>query len=143
MYCKILKLTNGETIIGCTENDCSDLTDGVVEVMNPVLVSSIRIPVDETMIVESFVLQTWMRMADSCVVKVPVRNVVAVANVVEKAAQQYMQYISDQDVNKVPENEFQNYLERYSEESTYDYAIEEDGEEEDHETSKPNRTIFH
>ena len=142
MYCKIIKLTNGETIIGCTENDCSDLNEGVVELTNPVLVSSIKIPVDEKMIIESFVLQTWMRMADSHIVKVPVRSVVAVANVVEKAAQQYMQYVSEQDVNRLPENDFTEYLER-SEQNEYGYEFDEETEEDEYDEHKTNGPILH
>lgn len=142
MYCKLIKLTNGDTIIGATENDCSNLNEGVLEMINPVLVSTIRIPVDNKMVVESYVLQTWIKIAESNKVRIPVSSVVAVANVVENAERQYNEYVSDIDSTRVSEEEFNEIIERETGDQYYDYANEEDEESEENDY-KPRRPIFH
>lgn len=130
MYCKILKLTNGETIMGYTEDNCDNLTEGVLKVVDPVLISSVRIPVNRV-IVESYVMQAWLRMAESNVVNIPVRNIIATAGVVEKAEEQYKHFLLEADGNKLTEEEYQELVGNSSREEFLDYADEENEDDED------------
>lgn len=137
MYCKLLKLSNGETILGYTNNSCNDLDTGFVEVQNPVLVSSVRVPMNQ-MVVETFVMQTWIKMTSSHFVKIPARNVVVAVDVEERAEFQYKQYLSEVEKNKLTDSEMQQImsdLENHEEEEFFD--LTEDEEDDGRNTDGP------
>ena len=97
MYCKFLKLTSGENLIVSTEDECTDLVDKkYIEVSEPVEIHSMKMPYAGG-IIESYIMQPWLKMSAKEVLRIPARNVVIVTNVLEKAETQYKQFIIEYD----------------------------------------------
>lgn len=95
MYCKYLKLTNGDNIMVTTEDSCNDLkTKDHINVMDPVLIDSVRFPRGR-MIVETYIMQPWLKMSKAGVVKIPVHSIVVATDVQESAAEQYKRYLQE------------------------------------------------
>ena len=97
MYCKFLKLTSGENLIVSTEDECMDLVDKkYIEVSEPVEIHSMKMPYAGG-VIESYMMQPWLKMSAKEVLRIPARNVVIVTNVLEKAETQYKQFIIEYD----------------------------------------------
>ncbi len=93
MYCKFLKLTSGENLIVSTEDECSDLVNKkYIEVSQPVEIHSMRMPCNGG-VVESYMMQPWLKMSAKEVLRIPAHNVIIATNVLEKAEFQYKQFI--------------------------------------------------
>ena len=93
MYCKFLKLTSGENLIVSTEDECIDLADKkYIEVSEPVEIHSMKMPYAGG-VIESYMMQPWLKMSAKEVLKIPARNVVIATNVLERAETQYKQFI--------------------------------------------------
>ena len=93
MYCKFLKLTSGENLIVSTEDECMDLADKkYIEVSEPVEIHSMKMPYAGG-VIESYMMQPWLKMSAKEVLRIPARNVVVVTNVLERAENQYKQFI--------------------------------------------------
>ena len=93
MYCKFLKLTSGENLIVSTEDECKDLADKkYIEVSEPVEIHSMKMPYAGG-VIESYMMQPWLKMSAKEVLRIPARNVVIVTNVLERAETQYKQFI--------------------------------------------------
>ena len=93
MYCKFLKLTSGENLIVSTEDECIDLADKkYIEVSEPVEIHSMKMPYAGG-VIESYMMQPWLKMSAKEVLKIPARNVVIATNVQERAETQYKQFI--------------------------------------------------
>ena len=100
MYCKFLKLTNGENIIVSTDDNCETFVNKeFIDIVDPVLISSFRFP-KGNMVVESFVMQPWIKMAKKDVMRLPVNNIVVATDVQEMAVNQYKTFV-DESVNEV------------------------------------------
>ena len=97
MYCKFLKLTSGENLIVTTEDECMDLADKkYIEVSEPVEIHSMKMPYAGG-VIESYMMQPWLKMSAKEVLRIPARNVVIVTNVLERAEAQYKQFIIEYD----------------------------------------------
>ena len=97
MYCKFLKLTSGENLIVSTEDACIDLADKkFIEVSEPVEIHSMKMPYAGG-VIESYMMQPWLKMSAKEVLRIPARNVVIVTNVLERAEAQYKQFIIEYD----------------------------------------------
>jgi hypothetical protein len=97
MYCKFLKLTSGENLIVSTEDECMDLADKkYIEVSEPVEIHSMKMPYAGG-VIESYMMQPWLKMSAKEVLRIPARNVVIVTNVLERAEAQYKQFIIEYD----------------------------------------------
>jgi len=92
MQCKYLKLTSGESIIALTNDIPEEGSKSFLEVIDPVLINSVAVPLDN-MIVETYVMQPWIKMAKTNTVKIYINNIVATMDVSEKAESQYKSYI--------------------------------------------------
>lgn len=93
MYCKFLKLTSGENLIVSTEDECVDLADKkYIEVTEPVEIHSMKMPYAGG-VIESYIMQPWLKMSAKEVLRIPAHNVVIATNVLEKAETQYKQFI--------------------------------------------------
>ena len=93
MYCKFLKLTSGENLIVSTEDECVDLADKkYIEVTEPVEIHSMNMPYAGG-VIESYIMQPWLKMSAKEVLRIPAHNVVIATNVLEKAETQYKQFI--------------------------------------------------
>ena len=93
MYCKFLKLTSGENLIVTTEDECMDLVDKkYIEVTEPVEIHSMKMPYAGG-VIESYIMQPWLKMSAKEVLRIPAHNVVIATNVLERAETQYKQFI--------------------------------------------------
>lgn len=131
MYCKLLKLTNGENIIVTTDDNCETFKDKeFIDAVDPVEVSSFRIPQGQ-LLVESYVLKPWMRMAASDLVRIPTRNIIVAVDLQENARLQYEEYLNtvsqetfelQEEVQMTEEEQFEDFL---------DQVLNNDEEDED------------
>ena len=97
MYCKFLKLTSGESLIVSTEDECLELADKkYIEVSEPVEIHSMKMPYGGG-IIESYIMQPWLKMAKKEVLRIPARNIIVATNVLEKAESQYKEFILEYD----------------------------------------------
>lgn len=97
MYCKFLKLTSGENLIVSTEDACEELVDKkYIEVSEPVEIHSMKMPYAGG-VIESYIMQPWLKMSAKEVLRIPARNIVIATNVQEKAETQYKQFILEYD----------------------------------------------
>jgi len=97
MFCKFLKLTSGENLIVSTEDECDELVDKkYIEVSEPVLIHSMKMPYAGG-IIESYIMQPWLKMSTKDVLKIPARNIIIATNLLEKAEFQYKQFILEYD----------------------------------------------
>lgn len=94
MFCKLLKLSNGENLIVTTDDACDTfLGKEFIDVIDPVQVGTVRVP-RGNMIIESYVLQPWIRMAKANQVKIPVHSIIAAVDLHEQAKEQYEDFVN-------------------------------------------------
>ena len=146
MYYKFLKLTNGDDLIVTTENEYGNWNSGLfMEVSDPVAIHSVRMPYRD-MIVESFIMQPWIKMAKDEVVRIPVNNIIVATNVVEKAEVQYKEFIQNY---KVVEEEIEQQVDQGDQPSDEEVLekfyniIHNDSEEDEHEEPITRPTFLH
>ena len=136
MHCKFLKLTNGEDIIVQTDDTCESLNKKeFISVIDPVLIASMRIP-RGPMVIETYIMQPWIKMAKADVVQIPTKNIVVAVDVHEMAEKQYLQYVEESNNRKVLEEatEDETEEEELTEEEAFDQLMQtmrEDSDEED------------
>ena len=136
MHCKFLKLTNGEDIIVQTDDTCESLNKKeFISVIDPVLIASMRIP-RGPMVIETYIMQPWIKMAKADVVQIPTKNIVVAVDVHEMAEKQYLQYIEESNSRNVLEEatEDETEEEELTEEEAFDQLMQsmrEDSDEED------------
>ena len=129
MYCKFLKLTSGENLIVSTEDECMDLADKkYIEVSEPVEIHSMKMPYAGG-IIESYIMQPWLKMSAKEVLRIPARNVVIVTNVLEKAETQYKQFIIEYDsLEMATEEDIEQALSGDDDRSEIEISEEEDND---------------
>ena len=121
MYCKLLKLTNGENIIVTTDDNCETFKDKeFIDVVDPVEIATLRIPQGQTL-VESYIFRPWMRLAASDLMRIPTRNIIVAADLHENARVQYEEYLNttseetldlQQEVQLTEEEQFEDFLDQ-------------------------------
>lgn len=128
MHCKLLKLTNGEDIIVMTDDSCTSLNDKeYISVIDAVLLNIIKYKTGAFM-VESFVMEPWIRIAKEDVINIPTKSIVVAADIKDDAIQYYQKFIIDQknksstirdmpSMEEMLEHEFSETLELQEEES--------------------------
>ena len=95
MQCKFIKLSNGDDLIVTTDDGSTSLTDReYLDVVDPVLINTLRFPRGSN-IIETYVMQPWIKMAKSDTVHIPTKNIVVMVDLHESAEQQYKMYIMD------------------------------------------------
>ena len=129
MYCKFLKLTSGENLIVSTEDECMDLADRkYIEVSEPVEIHSMKMPYAGG-VIESYIMQPWLKMSAKEVLRIPARNVVIVTNVLEKAESQYKQFIIEYDsLEMATEEDIEQALSGDDDSSDNEISEEEDND---------------
>ena len=141
MHCKILKLTNGEDIMAMTNGDWSAGELDFIEVVDPVSIVSVRMPYKGTL-VESYIMQPWLKMAKDEPVKIRIRNIITVTNVVEKAEAQYKFFIEK--YNSTPDQGFADGDMPTEEDVLDEYFNDMDSLEDDDDDASPDTTrIYH
>lgn len=137
MYCKYLKLTNGENIIVSTDDNCETFADKeFIDIVDPVLISSYRFP-RGSMVVESFIMQPWIKMAVKDVMRIPVKNIVVATDVQEMAVSQYKTFV-EESVNEVT-----NELTEEDIEETLNEFLSDAGDGEEDEEDGPRDYTLH
>jgi len=135
MHCKFLKLTNGEDIIVQTDDICDTFKDKeFINIIDPVLIASMRIP-RGAVIIESYIMQPWIKMAKSDVVQLPTKNIIVAVDIHKEAEEQYLKYVEESNSQELDSaNEIQFEEEEETENVTledYINSLGDDTEEED------------
>lgn len=95
MFCKYLKLTNGENIIVSTESNCVNFKENrTIPVSDPVLVSSLKINRGPYLI-ETYGLQPWIKLTDQAIIDIPTENIIVAVDVQPSVEEQYRKFLSD------------------------------------------------
>jgi hypothetical protein len=95
MHCKFLKLTNGEDIIVSTDDECMSFKGKeFIDVFDPVQISTMRFPRGNKL-VETYILQPWIKMCVPDIVKIPTHSIVVAVDVNSSALEQYKQYVEE------------------------------------------------
>lgn len=135
MQYKFLKLTNGEDIIAMVSDEfMAATTASHVQIQDPVLISSARFPRGE-MIVETYLMQPWIKLSRSNVVVIPSVSIIAAVDITDSAIEQYNDFL---DMQLGEEEVARSNLEAMSSEDIFRdlleavaYRDESDEEEED------------
>ena len=89
MHYKFFKLINGEDIIAVTDDPCETFEDKeFIDIVDPVLICAYRIP-REKGIMETYIMQTWIKMAVQDVISLPVSSILIAVDVQPKVIEQY------------------------------------------------------
>ena len=141
MHCKFLKLTNGDDIIVQTDDTCESLNSKeFINVVDPVLIASIRIP-RGPLVLETYTMQPWIKMAKADVVQIPTRSIVVAVDVHDMAEKQYLQYVEESNsrnlLTETAEEETEQ--EEMTEEEAFDEFMQmlHDSDEEDDGNPRP------
>jgi hypothetical protein len=93
MQCKFLKLTNGDDIIAMVNDEyISTTTASHIQIQDPVMVSSARFP-RGNMIVETYLMQPWIKLSRSNIMVIPTSTIVAAVDITDSAIEQYNQFL--------------------------------------------------
>lgn len=146
MYCKFIKLTNGEDIIVQTDDLCDTFKNKeFISVVDPVLISSMR-RAHGNMIVESYIMQPWIKMGKVDLVQLPTKNIIVAVDIHEIAEKQYMEFIEENNIRNTAKGDT-NFVDE-SDDETFESLMEtldnnSDEEEEDEHASKRSGRTFH
>ena len=95
MYCKYLKLVNGDNIIVTTEDECKSFKNKeFLECYNPVQVVVVKFP-RGNYVVESHMFQPWIKMIASNTIQIPISSVIVVVDIEEEIVKQYTKFIEN------------------------------------------------
>jgi hypothetical protein len=122
-------------IVGTVESET--VNQDTVKIVNPVLVYSVRTPVGQ-IIMETFIMQTWLKLAKGTAFELSTRNILVTADITEQTETQYRNYIDEIQNETTLDNIIPEYFDGMQEDEQ-DELMEED---EDHE-HKPVRTTYH
>jgi len=101
-YCKFVKLVNGDEIIVTTDNNCNDYkNDRYLSVIDPVEVRSMQM-VRGPHIVETHIMQPWIRMAKDDIVQIPTDNILVIVDVRDDIVDQYTKFLNQQQDSNEP-----------------------------------------
>lgn len=141
MFCKFIKLTNGENIIAYTEDSCETFKDKeFLEVHNPILVGLVRFP-RNGIIMESHMFMPWIAASSSESVKIPISSILVTTDVRDNIAKQYDTFINKVIIEDAEEDE--EGIELSDEEDVEDFfsMFTEESETEEDDNSSNRRTI--
>jgi hypothetical protein len=129
---KLLKLVTGEDIICTTDKDFEIIkTSNSIQIIDPVIVKSIRYSRGNS-IVESYVLQPWLRFAMESVYTIFTNSIVSVVDLDKKIIDLYTEFIKNEkntelsDKNEQSmESKVKEFLENLNSIAENDHAEEE------------------
>lgn len=97
---KLLKLSNGESIVCCTDDDCQNLRSKVsIHICDPVLVTPFRMPKGMT-IAETFIMTPWISISDESVFEVPTEQIIIAVDIKENFKENYKSFIESSNVTE-------------------------------------------
>ena len=143
MFCKYLKLINGENLIVTTDDDCKTFKGKeFLNCVDPVQVGTIKFPRD-SMVIESYVLQPWIKMSVDDVVQIPVRSIVVAVDVQDMAFKQYKKFVEEYANLDTELQEALDYEDQQDFEDFIDSVLGSDNEEEDDDRTGRADRILH
>jgi hypothetical protein len=93
LYYKMLKLTNGDTVICKTDDSCINLYDrSFINIVDPVKLNLLRIP-KESSIVETYILIHWISFIESDILEIPTSHILVTANPRKELIHNYNEFI--------------------------------------------------
>lgn len=99
MFCKFVKLTNGEDIIVSTDDPCLTFKEKeFIDVVDPVALGTVRLP-RPTGIIERFVMYPWLKLSKPDVVRLPVKSILLVTDLETEAQKQYLDFVQGRTPN--------------------------------------------
>jgi len=140
MFCKYLKLTNGDNIIVTTDNDCKNFKQQkTIPVCDPVLLKNIQMS-QGPFLLETFTMQPWIKVAKNDIIDIPTESILVVVDLHESAVDQYKSFVletsnTDPKVEEVTDEEYQNMFDSFEEQE------EDDGVESVRRAYKLRKTI--
>ena len=142
MFCKYLKLINGENLIVTTDDDCKTFKGKeFLNCVDPVQVGTIKFP-RGSMVIESYVLQPWIKMSVDDVVQIPVKSIVVAVDVQDMAFKQYKKFVEEYANLDTELQEALDYEDQQDFEYFIDSVLGSDNEEEDDDrTGRADRTL--
>lgn len=143
MFCKYLKLINGENLIVTTDDDCKTFKGKeFLNCVDPVQVGTIKFP-RGSMVIESYVLQPWIKMSVDDVVQIPVRSIVVAVDVQDMAFKQYKKFVEEYANLDTELQEALDYEDQQDFEDFIDSVLGSDNEEEDDDRTGRADRILH
>lgn len=95
MFCKLIKLTNGENIIASTDSSCLNFKEiKTISVVDPVLISTVKFAKGPFMI-ETYTMQPWIKLAKKDIIDIPTENIIVAVDVEESVKDQYEKFLED------------------------------------------------
>lgn len=143
MFCKYLKLINGENLIVTTDDDCKTFKGKeFLNCVDPVQVGTIKFP-RGSMVIESYVLQPWIKMSVDDVVQIPVKSIVVAVDVQDMAFKQYKKFVEEYANLDTELQEALDYEDQQDFEDFIDSVLGSDNEEEDDDRTGRADRILH
>lgn len=100
MHCKYLKLTNGDNIIVTTDDTCTSLKEKeYISVVDPVVLNSYKFS-KGPYVVESYVMEPWIKVAKEDVYQIPTSSIVIAVDVDDNASTYYKKFLSERKNNE-------------------------------------------
>ena len=128
-YCKFLKLSNGDEIIVTTDNNCSDYkNEKYIHVIDPVEIKAISIA-KGPMVVETHVMQPWIRLAKDDIIQIPTDSIVVAVDVEDDVITQYAKFVYEEFNKKTPPQDRQEVINDMFEQMESELTADGDEEE--------------
>ena len=95
MFCKLIKLSNGENIIATTDSSCLNFKNlDTIAVVDPVLITNIKIS-QGSYFIETYTMQPWLKLARKDVIDIPTENIIVAVDVEDSVKVQYEKYLDE------------------------------------------------
>lgn len=128
MFCKYLKLVNGENIIVTTDSDCKNFKQlKTIAVCDPVLIKNLHMS-QGPFLVETFTMQPWIKVAKSDIIEIPTESIIVAVDLHQSTIDQYKSFIvetnnADPNVEEITDEGYESFLESINEQEEDD-AVE-------------------
>ena len=93
MFCKYLKLSNGDNIIVTTDTDCKNFKQfKTIFVYDPVILNNVQLS-QGPFLVDTFTMQPWIRVAKNDIIEIPTDSIIVAVDLHESAIDQYKKFV--------------------------------------------------
>lgn len=94
-----VKLINGDNILCATSEVIDDISEvGFLQVIDPIQIYSVKVPF-KGLLVEKFMMQSWLPFSDTDVVNIPLQQVIFIGNLKEPFLSKYVEYVNDKSLS--------------------------------------------
>lgn len=91
-----VKLNNGDNILCATTEQIDNLEGDFLRVVDPIQIMSMKVPY-KGMIVEKFMMQSWVPFSEADVVNIPLQHVIFIGDLKEPFITKYIEYVESQE----------------------------------------------